>query len=229
MRDPYVYKDSDVLINKENIKDADQLDEFENRMTTLALIDLFKGSIRIKSSRDVFKLHKRLFEYVYDWAGKPRTVDIYKEEPIINGKSVEYERHHNIIKALDDLDRQYFNQEWKSFAKEDFIHVFTRMISDIWRIHPFREGNTRAVSTFALMFLRQYGYGLNAQLISQHAKYFRNALVMASLGQYSEYQYVQNIMIDAVSSRSEKPQEDKYRKIKDYHVDHYEHTYHKAK
>jgi hypothetical protein len=38
MKDPYIYNDCDVLINKANIKDKDKLDEFENRMTNLALI-----------------------------------------------------------------------------------------------------------------------------------------------------------------------------------------------
>lgn len=56
------------------------------------------------------------------------------------------------------------------------------MIAEIWEVHPFREGNTRTVSVFAFLFLKQYGYDLNAELLSRHAKYFRNALVMAALG-----------------------------------------------
>lgn len=229
MKDPYIYQDSDVLINKANIRDKNKLDEFENRMTNLALILLIKDSLEIHTSKDVFKIHLHLFKNVYAWAGEPRNIDIYKEEPIINGKSVEYTIHKSIIKEMNRIDQQYFNQNWKSLNKEDFIHLFTRMISEIWKVHPFREGNTRTVSAFAYLFLKQYGYDFNAELISHHAKYFRNALVMASLGQYAEYQYVQNILLDALSSGLGIGKTRKYSKIKDYHIDQYKYTYHKAK
>lgn len=229
MKDPYIYQDSDVLINKANIKDKDKLDEFENRMTNLALILLIKDSFEMHTSKDIFKIHQKLFENVYDWAGEPRNIDIYKEEPIINGKSVEYTMHKNIIKDMSRIDQQYFNQDWKSLNKEDFLHLFTRMISEIWKVHPFREGNTRTVAAFAYLFLKQYGYGFNAELISHHAKYFRNALVMASLGQYAEYQYLQNILLDALSSGQGIEKTGKYSKIREYQIDQYKYAYHKAK
>jgi len=229
MKDPYIYQDSDVLINKANIRDKDKLDEYENRMTNLALISLIKDPIKIHTSQDIFKIHLFLFENVYNWAGNPRNIDIYKEEPIINHKNFEYTIHKNIIKEMNDIDYQYFNQDWKSLAKEDFIHLFTRMIAEIWKIHPFREGNTRTVSAFAYLFLKQYGYDFNAGLISHHAKYFRNALVMASLGQYAEYQYLQNIFIDAVSNKVDLNKKNNYTRIKDYHLDQYKYAYHKAK
>ncbi|CCV66572.1 conserved hypothetical protein [Paracholeplasma brassicae] len=229
MKDPYIYKDSDVLINKANIKDKDKLDEFENRMTNLALISLIKDSFKINTSKDVLKIHKKLFENVYDWAGETRKIDIYKEEPIINGKSVEYTAHMSIINEFTHIDRQYFKTEWILLKKEDFIHLFTRMIADVWKVHPFREGNTRTVAAFAYLFLKQYGYDFNARLISHHAKYFRNALVMASLGQYAEYQYLQNILVDAVSNKVDIDNKEKYTQIKDYHMDQYKYAYHKAK
>jgi len=229
MKDPYIYKDCDVLINKVNIKDKDKLDEFENRMTNLALILLIKDSFLIHTSQDIFEVHRQLFENVYDWAWKPRKIDIYKEEPILNGKSVEYTIHQSIITGLNNVDHQYFNLDWNSLKKEDFIRLFTKMIAEMWKIHPFREGNTRTASTYALMFLRQHGYDLNAELISKHAKYFRNALVMASLGEYPEYQYLQNILIDAISNKIEIAKDGKYSKIKDYHMDQYKYAYHKVK
>lgn len=229
MKDPYVYEGCDVLINKANIKDKDKLDEFENRMTNLALIFLFKKPHIIHSTQDIFKIHHQLFDNVYEWAGKPRRIDIDKDEPILNGKSVEYAIHQHIIERLKDVDHHYFDQDWKSLKREDFIHVFTRMIAEIWKTHPFREGNTRAVSAFALLFLRQYGYQLNAELISQHAKYFRNALVMASLGEYAEQQYLQNILVDAISNKVKTTTEGKYSKIKDYQIDQYKYAPHKAK
>jgi cell filamentation protein len=226
MKDPYIYKDCDVLMNKASIKDQDKLDEFENRMTNLAVVSILKKPLIIYSSKDMFTIHQKLFENVYEWAGKPRKIDIYKEEPILNGRSVEYASHQHIIKELEKVDFNHSKNNLKSLQKEDFIHVLTRMIAEIWKIYPFREGNTRTVSAFALLFLRQYGYDLNAEFISQYAKYFRNALVMASLGEYAEYQYLQNILVDATSDKTQAVKEGKYSKIKDYQIDQYKFAYH---
>ena len=110
-------------LNKANIKDKDKLDEFENRMTNLALISLIKDSFKINTSKDVLKIHKKLFENVYDWAGEPRKIDIYKEEPIINGKSVEYTAHMSIINEFTHIDRQYFKNR-VDFTEERRLHSF---------------------------------------------------------------------------------------------------------
>ena len=230
MKDPYVYKDSDVLINKAGIRDKNKLDEFENRMSNLALVMLFKSDIMISDANDIFKIHKALFENVYEWAGISRTINIYKSEPILNGLSVEYGLCNLIDKDLSKINQIYFKENnFRNLNKEDFIHLFTRLIADIWRVHPFREGNTRTISAFAFLLLRQYGHTFNAELIKENAKYFRNALVMASLKEYAEYQYLQKILVDSIGKDHVVTSSDKYKKIKDYNVEDYTYVYHKVK
>lgn len=230
MKDPYVYEDSDVLVNKADIRDKNKLDEFENRMSNLALVMLFKSEIKINDAIDIFKIHKKLFENVYEWAGIPRTINIYKSEPILNGLSVEYSLCNLIDKDLSKINQTYFkNNSLGNLNKEDFIHLFTRLIANIWRVHPFREGNTRTISAFAFLLLRQYGHTFNAELIKENAKYFRNALVMASLKEYAEYQYLQKILVDSIGEDNVVTSSDKYKKIKDYNVEDYTYVYHKVK
>ncbi len=229
MVDPYTYPDSDVLINKADIKDKEKLDEFENRMSNLALVILFKNETKIKSVHDVFKIHEYLFQNVYEWAGKPRVVNISKGEPVLNGLSVQYTVKKEITTEISKLNDYFVSQNWKDFKTEDYIYLITRFIAKLWQIHPFREGNTRTVSAFTFLLFKQHGYSYNAEIIKENAKFFRNALVMASIKEYSEYSYLQRILTDVMKTEVGKKATPKYKKIKDYNVDDYEYAYHKVK
>lgn len=229
MIDPYTYSDSDVLINKADIKDKEKLDEFENRMTNLALVSLFKTETKIKSVHDIFKIHEYLFQNVYEWAGKPRVVNISKSEPVLNGLSVQYTVKKEITAEISKLDEYFSNQQWEALRKEDYIHLITRFIAKLWQIHPFREGNTRTVSAFTFLLLKQHGYSYNAEIIKENAKFFRNALVMASIKEYTEFSYLQRILTDVIETEVGKKATPKYKKIKDYNVDDYEYAYHKVR
>ena len=130
--------------------------------------------------------------------------------------------YNSIDKDLSKINQTYFkNNNLKNLDKEDFIHLFTRLIAGIWKVHPFREGNTRTISAFAFLLLRQYGHTFNAELIKENAKYFRNVLVMASLKEYAEYQYLQKILVDSIGEDNVVTSSDKYKKIKDYNVEDY--------
>lgn len=229
MKDPYIYENSDVLINKANLQDKKKLDEFENRMTNLALVLLYSDPITITTVHDIFKIHAVLFENVYSWAGNPRTINISKNEPILTGLSVEYTSTKEIINEINTLDIFFKHQSWNEMAKEDFVHIFTRFIAKLWQIHPFREGNTRTISSFAFLLLKQFGYHYNQTIIKENAKYFRNALVMASIKDYSEYHYLQKILTDVIDIQINKSSTAKYKTIGDYNVDEYEYEYHKLK
>lgn len=197
-------------------------------MSNLALVKIFRQHLPINSVFDIFTIHEMLFEKVYGWAGKARTINIFKQEPILNGLSVDYSAHESIMKDLKIIDELYLNQDLKKLDKQAYIHVFTRLIAGIWKVHPFREGNTRTVLAFAFLLLNQNGFKYNAEIIHKNAKFFRNALVMASLGKYAEYNYLQTILTDVIEGKSTDSGE-KYKKIKEYQVDNYRYEYHKIK
>ena len=70
-------------------------------MSNLALVKLFKSDFKISNVNDIFKIHEILLLLnVYNWAGKARTINIYKSEPILNSFSVEYSLHNLIDKDL---------------------------------------------------------------------------------------------------------------------------------
>jgi predicted HTH transcriptional regulator len=71
-------------------------------------------------------------------------------------------------------------------SKQQIVEHLAQFISGIWQIHPFGEGNTRAIAVFTIKYLRTFGFKVENDLFAEHAWYFRNALVRAN---YNDYQH----------------------------------------
>ena len=155
MKDLYLYPNSNVLVNKLNIKSSKELDEAENAFVSLNIANLLSNPFEVKTVFDVKKIHKRLFSDLYDWAGENRKINMFMEEPVLNGLSVEYSDYHKIDRDLERLDRDYQDVEWNSLTKKETIEAIVKLISRLWRIHCFREGNTRTTTTFRYLFMKQ--------------------------------------------------------------------------
>ena len=95
---PFLVKEdgTNVLVNLANIKDKKIADDYETTFSSLAIINLLKNPMEIVSTTDIFKIHKILFKEIYIWAGKPRTINIYKNEPVLGGLSVNYSDYQSI-------------------------------------------------------------------------------------------------------------------------------------
>jgi cell filamentation protein len=234
MSDPYLYKQSHVLRNILDIKNEENLEAYENTVVNLALLKLFRDNYTVSHTDQIFDIHKHLFADVYDWAGKSRIINIEKSELVLNGLSVKYEDKSQIMEAIHETHHLYFDKPWKTMSESLLIYEITRYIALLWRIHPFREGNTRTLSTYLYFFLKKHNYTIDEKLLKTHAAYFRNALVMASLGEYSEYQYLENILSDAIIYQvNRKPLKKqtvhRYEKIRDIEMKNYKYNYHQHK
>ena len=230
MKDPYLFEDIKIIKNIANIKDQKKLDDYETTMVNLGIIKLIKENCSIVKVKDICIIHKVLFENVYEWAGKYRIINIYKNEPVLNGLSVEYSNYKNIDKELEKIQSKIDSINWNELSKNEMIYEVTRIIANIWQVHSFREGNTRVVSLFLYFFLKNIGFKVNNEFIGKHAKYFRNALVLSSIGEYSEYNYLEEILKDSVSFKNlNSTDENKYQTIRGYNLEKYEYNYHSSK
>ena len=124
------------------------------------------------------------------------------------------------------LNEIFLTQKWVGLNRKSVATQLTLIISQLWKIHPFREVNTRAVATFTYLLLMQYGISFNFDIISTNAKYFRNALVMASLDESPEIHYLENMLFDSMNIKPIASNVSNYKKIKDYEVETYEYDYH---
>ncbi len=125
-------------------------------------------------------IHYRLFEGIFEHAGQIRTYNITKKEWILRGDTVIYAAWNSI---KDTLEYDFNNEKQFSYEglslKESISHL-VKFASDIWQIHPFCEGNTRATAVFMIKYMRTFGLEVDNDAFKMHSWYFRNALVRAN-------------------------------------------------
>lgn len=195
MKDPYLYEDVPVLVNKLNIKNEKLLSKAEADITVIKLlsIDLLKGrkTLNVEYLKDI---HRHIFEDIYPFAGELRTIHIEKPEKVLGGDTVRYAAPNDIDKMIIHYIDRMDKVKWSTVQLDDRALEFSKCIAGIWQAHPFREGNTRTIMTFACHYAEAHGFPLDKQIFSENAGYVRNALVKASDGMYAEYQFLSKIL-----------------------------------
>ena len=150
------YEGTNCLINKFNIQNEEQLAKIEASITLAKTAELERNPINDSFDFEHYKqIHKYLFEDLYEWAGKVRTVDISKKGTnFISAESIETVANacFNRLKKLN-----YF----KSLDFNDFIDNIVDFYCSTNMLHPFREGNGRTQRIFLAQLIRFCGYDIN--------------------------------------------------------------------
>lgn len=191
---------------------------------------MIDNGYKISQVLDILDLHKELFSEVYDWAGNIRTINIVKSEEVLNGLSVSYGDCKTVKRNLERINNRLLKIDFNN----NFVRDVARLIANIWQLHPFREGNTRTVVVFLYFLVKKYKIEFNIDFLEKHSKYFRNALVLASIGEYSEYDHLERILrdtlFDIASKRGKvKKSNERYDTIKSLDLKKYKYNYHTEK
>ena len=209
MRDPYLYPDSETLKNLANIRDEQLLKDMEADYTLSRLSDVVvDDTIRQFDFEGLCNLHYTIFQDVYEWAGKPRIINIEKAEAVLGEISVEYSDCFDIV---DDASRVLADMneiDWKKEPFETLVKKFSDNMAKLWKIHPYREGNTRTIVTFCCLFIEAQGIYIESDLFKDNAAYMRNALVAANalfsdIGDLRKPEYLYHIVEDALEQGKE--------------------------
>jgi len=197
--DPYIYPNTNILINKLNIRDRQQLIDVEAQLLIAGILDIssITHEINFQKYESLQMIHHFLFHELYSWAGEFRTINIFKGEHVLNGLSVTYSDKNHIVSDLKSVFTWSKSKQWK-YSNLRLIEDFSTFMTKLWRVHPYREGNTRAISIFMKLFAEANRLDFNAQLLSQNAGYLRNALVLAAVEEAPEPQYLLKMMTDAL-------------------------------
>lgn len=200
MKDPYFYDDCPVLRNLLNIRDEAELDKAEAELSRARMMLLYNDGFSDFSEASLSKIHRYLFGDVYDWAGEYRKINVIKRERLLAGQSVWYSNCEDIERDLRRVWTRFRRTKWAGITKRQFVQKVSRLFPALWQVHPFREGNTRTVVMLLAFFVEAQGYYFDQDLMAQSAGYVRNAFVLASLGQNAEYQHLEKILMDAITT-----------------------------
>ncbi|MFT4106607.1 MAG: Fic family protein [Lacrimispora sp.] len=150
----YCYPDSDVLKNRLNIRDQERLYEAEKKLVMFRLNDLLESPVNGKFDfKHLQLIHKCLFQDVYSWAGKVRTVDIAKSNLFCKVQFIN-------MQAQDIFDKLREERYLAGLPKDEFIKKISYYFSEINALHPFREGNGRTQREFIRQLALYNGYML---------------------------------------------------------------------
>lgn len=182
--DPYCYPGIDVLRNRPGITDPVAHQRVERTVTNAALVDLAKDPVRGNyDTRHFLEINRRVFGQFYEWAGQPRVYDLSKPEIALGGKSVQYNGHKTIEADLDREMSALSRFQWDDKDKLTSASKFASHMTAIWKIHAFREGNTRTVGALVRQFSKDRGFELDHDTLWERAAETRDALAKATIGQ----------------------------------------------
>jgi cell filamentation protein len=159
--DPYTYENSTVLINKLDLRNQDELDAYEAEISNARSGEpLPEGGLDFEHYCAV---HHHLFQDVYIWAGKPRTVRISKQgNPFCFPEHIETQA----AKLFAELKTESFLE---NLAPDDFSTEAAHFLSELNVIHAFREGNGRTQLTFFAMLADNAGHPLDLEKLDPDA------------------------------------------------------------
>lgn len=224
MKDPYVYEGTKILKNKLNIHDESKLDKAETDFATIAIKMLKNSDFQIDSIFDCLTIHEKLFGRVYDWAGQLRKIDMFKGEPLLGGKSVDYVYSSYLVQALNELDDEFEQVDFSLLDPKKRLEKVCYFVSEFWHIHPFREGNTRTSAMMLYFLVKKSGLHVNIDFLTRHNKYFRNALVLTCIYGLSKPEYLLGIVADSTTVKN--VDSGKYETIEGIEVNKYTYSLH---
>lgn len=155
-------------------------EEFECDLVSTRIVQLLEENSFELSVNYMKCIHKYLFKDVYEFAGEFRKINFSKHERILNNDSVAYGDCILLEQSLNyDISLEN-NKNYDDMNMVDVINNITNFSSNIWQIHPFREGNTRTTALFIEKYLVSLGYNVDITLFKEKSVHYRNALVRSN-------------------------------------------------
>ena len=176
-------KEAQSLINsyyeeRPEWKDGERTEEADKVSARIA--EVLSETAFSFSPNEYISIHRKLFQGIYNHAGKIRDYNITKKEWVLDGATVVYGSASELRATLEydfSFEKKF---SYKGLSMDEIIHHLAIFISGLWQIHVFGEGNTRTTAVFFIKYLRTLGFETTNDIFAENAWYFRNALVRAN-------------------------------------------------
>ena len=121
-----------MLENKLHITDSAELARMEEKISKKKAVELFESGylhqLEAGTLESLLKIHQYLFEEIYDFAGKIRTVNISKG----NFRFASAMYLHTALEHIERMPQTTFDEIIEKYVEMNIAH-------------PFREGNGRSI------------------------------------------------------------------------------------
>lgn len=149
----YCYPDSSVLKNKLDIRDPVLLRKVEADLSSARQAEIFRTPVAGRfTATHLCNIHRKLLGDVYSFAGHFRREDIAKGP-------TRFVTYSQIKEKLQRLLGQLQQEKWlENVPFEVFAARSAYYMAELNYIHPFREGNGRAIREFMRLLFLHNGY-----------------------------------------------------------------------
>jgi cell filamentation protein len=156
--DPYCYPATVVLKNIPGLRTQEELDAFEAASTMQRADEpLPTGRLTLSHYKAI---HHHLFQDVYPWAGKFRSVRMSKDRSAFC-----YPEY-----IVQEMKALFGSLAAKRFLRNltllDFARDAAEFLATLNAIHPFREGNGRTQTLFLALLADYAGHPLDLEKLS---------------------------------------------------------------
>lgn len=150
------YPGSTVLVNKLNIRTQESLTKAESILVTSCSAKVEKEIKFHNVDFEFYKnIHKQIFGDLYEWAGQIRTINISKKGTVFC-ECTELEKIGQL--KFQRLKRYNYLQ---NLRENEFLDEITDLYHELNMLHPFREGNGRALRLFITLLVRNAERDIN--------------------------------------------------------------------
>lgn len=181
--DHYTLDDGYTLKNRLGITDYKYLNLIEEKLTGARLIQLQKQPVKGNYDFEhLKKIHRHLYQDLYDWAGQTRDVSIGKGQTI-------FCLPQHIDSYADHIFRKLKqNNHLKDLSSDQFPLKAAYIIAELNELHPFREGNGRTQREFFRQLAEAAGYKLDLNFIPKEQMIL--ACREAHAGKYQDFEMI---------------------------------------
>lgn len=195
--------------NKLGITNHDEFKKAETYFYELRLNELMQSKYFSLEPDYMCKLHYKLFNDIYSWAGEYRLVNIERSEPALGGHIMQYNSFDTIEDEITKVFSDIQGIRLSDLNNDEKLNYLIFIVTRLWKIYPFRDCNTRTLIAFIDQYCKSSSLTFKTLLLKDNLEYFRRSLVVASfkdevLDKHADNTYLYRIMNDAFDDNYKK-------------------------